>query len=240
MTVSSPSSPHAASTTAKSRSACTVLVWKKEVADTWRLRPDLVEQHVHRLRLQEAALDVQDHVVPVCLVKADRREPAAAAHDRELHLVPVPVGVGRRQDGPELERAEPTDALETVTHLLFLEGELRGVRDVLESATAAATEVGARRLHPVGRGRLQGLDYRPPESRARLDHPHAYPVAGDRAAHENDVTLSPAHALAAEGEVVNRQIEDIAAPRFCHDSRHYIRVPSRSRGACVRGWMMDV
>ena len=39
MTVSPPARPHAPSTTAKSRSAWTVLVWKKEFADTWKLSP---------------------------------------------------------------------------------------------------------------------------------------------------------------------------------------------------------
>jgi len=39
MTVSAPESSHAASTTANSRSACTVFVWKNELADTWNVSP---------------------------------------------------------------------------------------------------------------------------------------------------------------------------------------------------------
>jgi len=50
-----------------------------------------------------------------------------------------------------------------VAHLLFLEGKLCGVREVLESAAPAAAEVGAGCLDPVGGRGLERLDDRPTE-----------------------------------------------------------------------------
>ena len=181
-----------------------------------RLGTQLAEQCVHRLRLQMTALDVQDHVVAVGLVQPDLG-PAAAGHDRELHLVAIPVRIGGRQDRPELELAEPPDPLEAVAHLLFLELELGGVRKVLEAAAATAAEVGAGGFDSVRGGRFERLDHRAPESRARLDDPGPHAVARERAADEEDVALDPTDPLATECEVVDRQIEDVAAPRFCHD-----------------------
>src|SRR5262245_23755662 len=138
-------------------------------------------------------------------------------NDRELHLIAVAVGLRRGQNRPQLEVAEPADALETIAHLLGLEAELRGVRQVLEPTAAAAAEVGAGRLHPIGRRTLDSFDGRPPEPRPRLDHFDPHPITWDRAAHEEDVTLHSPDALAPEGEVVDRQVEDVAAARFCHD-----------------------
>ncbi len=180
------------------------------------LSAQLAEQRVHRLRLQMTALDVQDHVVAVGLMQPDLG-PVTTRHDRELHLVAVPVRIGGGQDGPELELAEPTDPLEAVAHLLFLEPELGGVRKVLESAAAAAAEVGAGGFDSIRGGRLERLDHRAPESRARLDDPDPQTVARDRAADEEDVALDPTDPFATECEVVDRQIEDVATPRFCHD-----------------------
>ena len=163
-----------------------------------------------------ASLDVEHHVVAIRLVQTDLGR-VRATHDRELHLVAIPVRVRRFQDGPELELAEAADALEAIAHLLLLEGELGRVRDVLEPAAATAAEIGAGRLDPVGRRRLERFDDRAAEPGARLHHSDPHPVAWDGAADEEDVALDPADPLAAESEVVDRQIEDIAAPRFRHD-----------------------
>src|SRR5438552_16966980 len=95
-----------------------------------------------------APLDVQDHVVAIGLMKPDVRS-VAARHDRELHLVPVPVRVRRGQDGAQLELAEPADALEANAHLLFLEAELCGVGEVLQATAAAAAEICAGGLHSI-------------------------------------------------------------------------------------------
>jgi hypothetical protein len=56
-----------------------------------------------------------------------------------------------------------------------------------------------------------------PESRARLDDPDTQAVPGQGPPHEHDVALDPADPLAAEGEVVDDQIEDLTTPRFRHD-----------------------
>ena len=88
---------------------------------------------------------------------------------------------------------------------------------MLEAAAAAAAEVGAGRLDSIRRWRLDGLDHRPPEPRAGLDDFGPHPVARDGAADEEDVALDPPNPLAPEGEVVDRQIEDVTTPRFRHD-----------------------
>jgi len=182
-----------------------------------RLHAQLVEQAVHRLRLQEASLDVQDHVVAIRLVESDRRCVTAAAHDRELHLVPVAIHIGRGEDRPKLEGPEPADARETVAHLLFFERQLRGIGEVLKPAATAAAEVGARGVDPVRRGAHERLDHRASEAGTGLDDLHQYAVPWHRAAHEEDVALDPPDAFTAEGEVIDRQFERLAAPRLPAD-----------------------
>src|SRR5213078_2624046 len=121
------------------------------------------------------------------------REPATTvgglrrASNRELHLVAVPVRLGGRQDRSELERAETADPLEAVAHLLLLEGELRGIGEVLKPTSAAASEVRAGRLDPVGRRRRDRLDDGAAEPRTRVHQRGADAVAGYGAANEYDV-----------------------------------------------------
>ena len=74
--------------------------------------------------------------------------------------------MGRSSNG-----GEPAEPLEAVAHLLFLEGELGGVGQVLQAAAAAVAEVGAGRLDAVGRGRQHRLDHPAPVAAARLDDP---------------------------------------------------------------------
>ena len=112
-------------------------------------------------------------------------------------------GLGRRQDRAQLERRQSADALEAVAHLLFLEGELRGVRDVLETTAAAAAEVRARRLDAIGRRRLDRLDDAARVPRPRFGQPDPQAIAGDPAAHEHDVPVETADALPAERQVVD-------------------------------------
>ena len=127
------------------------------------------------------------------------------------HVLPTLMRDGVRAD------VVVADPLEAIADLLFLEAELGGVREVLEAAAAAAAEVGAGRLDSIRRWRLDGLDHRPPEPRAGLDDFGPHPVARDGAADEEDVALDPPNPLAPEGEVVDRQIEDVTTPRFRHD-----------------------
>jgi len=108
------------------------------------------------------AVDVEDHVVAVGLMQPDLG-PVGPRDDRELHLVAVAVRIGCGQDRAKLEITEPSDPLQAVAHLLFLEGELSGIRQLLQAAAAAAAEVGAGRFDPV-RGRcLERFDDRAPE-----------------------------------------------------------------------------
>jgi hypothetical protein len=200
------------------------------VVDGQRARPrlpaELAEQRVQRIGLEQAALDVEDHVVPVGLVEPDH----GARRDRELHLVAVAVLVGGGQDRPHRELAEAADPLEAVAHLLCLKGELRRVGQVLQAAPAAAAEVRTRRLDAIRRRRLDRLDHGAPEARAGFDELHPHPVARHSAAHEHDVAVDAPHALPAKRQVVDGEHETVAAPRFRHDRGHYIKLSPGARG----------
>jgi len=184
------------------------------------LGPNLVEERVHRLRLEQAPLDVEHDIVTVGLVQADHRRAAGAGHG-ELHLVAVAVHLGRRQDRTQLEGRDGSQPLETVAHLLFLESQLRLVGDVLQPAPATPAEVRAGRRHALRGGRLDRLDDATAVAGPGLRDPHPQAIAGDGAAHEHDVAVHAADALPAEREIVDRQFEEVAAPRFCHVSGHY-------------------
>src|SRR5262249_60845204 len=182
------------------------------------LRAQLVQQGIHRVRLEEAALDVQDHVVAVRLVETDGWSLAhARLDDREFHLVAIPVGVGGREDRPELEVAEPADTLEAVAHLLLLEAQLSGIGEVLQTAAAAPAEVGAGRVDPIGGRRLDRFDHSTPKARARLDDPYAQAIPRQGSPNEDHLAFDSADTLAAEGEVVDSQLDDFTTPRFRHD-----------------------
>ena len=114
--------------------------------------------------------------------------------------------------------AEAAQALERVRDLLGLEGELGGVGHVLEPAPAAAPEVGARGLHPLGRGLDHRLDHAAPEARASLHEPDLQPIARQPAGHEHHVTVGAPDALAAEGQVVDRQGQNLPALGSGHGS----------------------
>ena len=90
---------------------------------------------------------------------------------------------------------------------------------MLQAAAAASSEVGAGRLHAVGRGREDGVDGRPPVTPARLGQRHPEAIAGQPAAHEHDVAVRAAHTLAAEGEVVDDELNGFATFRLRHDVR---------------------
>src|SRR5262249_9990539 len=158
------------------------------------------------------------------LVKADGRTLTRGRPDnRELHLVAISVRIGRRQDRPELEVTEPADTLEAVADLLFLEGQLRGIGEVLQAAAAAPAEVGAGRVDSSGRRALVQLDPPTPKPRACLDDSYTQATSRQGPPNEDEVPLDPAAPLAAEGEVVEGEIENPPPPRFRHDWRHYIR-----------------
>jgi hypothetical protein len=95
------------------------------------------------------------------------------AGHRELHLVPIPIDLGRGEDGAHLERGGAAQAFQTIRDLLGLKGELRVVGEMLEAAAAAAPEIWARRLDAARRGLLDGLDGASAKAGSRLDEPDA-------------------------------------------------------------------
>src|SRR5205823_2860486 len=128
----------------------------------------------------------------------------------------------------------PAEPLETIAHLLFLERELGRIRQVLQAAAAAAAEVRARRLDALGRWDQHGVDDRAAEARAALEHPHPQTVTRQPAPDEDDVAVRPAHPFAAERQVVDDELQQVAALRLGHDSRHYKRGLRDARG--LPGW----
>ena len=191
---------------------------------SWRARvlPRLVEQCVERIRLEQAALDVEDRVVPVGFVQPYDGL-AGRAGDGEFHLVPIAIDLGRGNDRTDLDAAEAAEALEAISDLLGLIRELGRIAQVLVAAAAAAAEVRARRLHAIRGRRFDRLDRAPAEAGPGFDQPDPKPVARNSTTHEHHVSVDPAHALAAEREVVNSQRESVSALWTAHGG-HTINV----------------
>src|SRR5882724_3091896 len=99
---------------------------------------------------------------------------------------------------------------------------------MLETAAAAAAEIGARGLHPVGRRLLHRLDEAAAETRAGLDQPYPHGVPGDAPRHEHHIAIGAADALPPEREVVDGHGQSIAAS----GSRH-VALTIRVRGIGV-------
>src|SRR5205807_7398199 len=177
----------------------------------------LLEERVERVRLEQAALDVEHRVVPIRLVEPDRRGVGRPGHG-ELHLVAIAVERRGGDDRTKLERAEAAEALEAVRDLLGLVRELGGVGDVLQPAASAPTEVGTRRFDSVRRRRLDRLDDTAGESRADFDEPDPDAVARHPAPHEDHVAVDATDAFAAEREVVDAQRDSVSAPGPAHGS----------------------
>ena len=160
--------------------------------------------------------------------------PAARRRHRELHLVAIAVGLGRRNDRPQLERRKAAQALETVADLLLLERELRRIREVLQAAAAAASEVRARRVDAIAatasrsprspRGRSErALRRRGPSGgrpgsppRTNITYPSTRP------------TPSPPNARSSM-----ESSDGVASTGFCHNSAEYKGRFSTSQFAAV-------
>ena len=90
---------------------------------------------------------------------------------------------------------------------------------VLLVASAPASEDA--RFETFAQKYVQELLDRQPETATRLGQAYAHTVARKPAAHENDVAVDASDPLAAEREVVDRELERLAATRFCHGYGHY-------------------
>ena len=99
---------------------------------------------------------------------------------------------------------------------------------MLETAAAAASEVGAGGLHPIGGRLLHRLDEAAAEARAGLDQPHPHGIPGHAPRHEHHVAVDATDALSPEREVVDGHGQGIAAS----GSRH-VALTIRVRGIGV-------
>ena len=165
-----------------------------------------------RARRREPAVGGLDDLAPGATPVEAEHEASVGLSERELHLVAVAPWIGHARDRLELEVVEPADVRERLDHLALLVLELRLVGDGLPLATAALAGVAAGRGHARRRG-LEDL----PEPRlgvalTALRDLDADAVAGHRAAHEDDEVVDAADPLAAVGQGVDVEVEDVAGP----------------------------
>src|SRR5690242_2111981 len=94
---------------------------------------------------------------------------------------------------------------------------------MLQPTAAAASEIRTRRLDAVRRREEHRLDHRASEATARFDQSHAQSIAWKPTAHENHVPVDASDTFAAERQVLDRELERLAATRFRHGPSHYKR-----------------
>lgn len=152
-----------------------------------------------------AAFEVDDEAVVV----AEEAEveallgavPLAADHD----AVPVAVGLGAGDDGGDDAGREAPQAVEEVGDLLVFPAKLFGVGHVLVLATAAFAEVGAAGRDAVGRGLAHGEEAGAGKVAFDLGEFDLDLLVDEREGDEHDEVAEAAHALAAEGEVLDAE-----------------------------------
>ena len=164
--------------------------------------PDRVA-HVGR---QQALLDA-DHLVPAPGAMKAELDAVVAGRERVLELVAVAVDRHRGHDRLERRIGDPPDAYERIAHLLRLLRELHLVREVLEPAATAGSEMPARCLDAVGTRLEKGA--REPFSEPALDlrYPRANAIARQPASHEDDEPVVTRDAVAAVRERLDRELE---------------------------------
>ena len=185
-------------------------------------RPHLHEHRIHRVRLEQAALDVEDRVVSIGLVEPDDRL-ATRLREGELHLVPVPVDLRGPDDRGERDGfggTETAEAREALGDLALLELELSLVAHVLEAAAATPPVVRTRGVGAERGRRLDPLDLGAGEARPHLGHPDVEPIPRHAAGDEHDVPARAGHALTPEGKVRHIDGQEIAATHVGHVVLH--------------------
>lgn len=124
--------------------------------------------------------------------------------------VPVMVGIGAGDDRRDDRLGKSTDALEQVRDLFLFQRQLLRVVDVLILAAATVAEVTALRRDTMGR-RLEHLDQlRAGELFFDLGEFRLHLLAGNNKRNKHHELIHPAHALAAEGDVGDRQRHTLA------------------------------
>ena len=136
------------------------------------------------------------------------------------------VDLGRRAPGSDAERRTAShlerrlEALgrTTETESLFVHPAWP-LAYALQAAAAALPEVRARGLHAVGRGHQHRLDDTPTVTASRFHDPDPKVVARKPTPYEHDVAVRPPYPVAAKGEVVDDELQRVAASRLCHGVR---------------------
>jgi hypothetical protein len=122
--------------------------------------------------------------------------------------VAICIRDGRGDDGPHRNVFELSDSLQNVAHLPPFNSELMFVIDVLITATATATEIGALWIDAMGRAFLEIDKFRIGEllfltRDLRRDH-----LAIDRKRNKNSLAILATDAFAAESDVFDFKIDD--------------------------------
>ena len=134
--------------------------------------------------------------------------------ERVLHLVAIPPRLGHAADRLEdvavgAVGAQATDVGQRLHDLLLLEAQLRLVAQGLPLAAAALVGARAVRADAQGRGVEELDDARLGEAALAARDADAHAVAGQAAAHEEDEVVDARDALAAVGEPVDADVEDV-------------------------------
>ena len=143
-----------------------------------------------------------------------RKSPCSAGRAMEPRPPPVTKLAGAGNDGAELvaPAGEPADALQRVGRQLLLGGELRFIRHVLQRASTATLDDGARRIDVRGAPLDDAQGARPLETpfsgQLRLDA-----VPGRGAAQEDDAPLVAGQRLAAMHDRLGLQYDFHAGAR---------------------------
>src|SRR5204862_3379984 len=167
---------------------------------------DRVPNRVAEVGRQPAFLDLEHLVPAACSVEAERG-PVGRGRERVLQLVAIEELRLGRQDRLEGWLGDPTDPPERVAHLLLLRLELCVVGKVLEAAAAASGIVGTGGVDAF-RARLDDLDgERLRVTALDLRDARTHGVAGQPATDEDDESVQPCDAVAAESERVDVELE---------------------------------
>ena len=125
--------------------------------------------------------------------------PLAANHD----AVSVAVGLGAGDHRPDQAGFESANALEKVVNLFVLEPQLRWIFEVLVLASAAFSEIAARRLDSLGRMLGDAQKFRAGKSLFYLRNLRFHDLAGSDKGHEYDELIESGNAFPTESDVLD-------------------------------------
>ena len=157
-------------------------------------------------RSEFAALQLEHAVEGAALVKP--QDGAACRRirmERELHLVPVPEGMGRRDDRGD-RRHDAAQMLERFPDLAGLGLALELVGQLLEPAAAALMDVRALGRNPQRRRGQQPVDFRFCETTFGTGDPNDGVITRKTSIDEHDPAFVPGEPGSAEGQVVDGHV----------------------------------